>query len=60
MNIGKSYLTIVDIDEAVNFQATTLESVDLAKKDAATTEQTVNEDDLEASEGETVDIDTGA
>ncbi|MGN0976170.1 MAG: DUF3048 domain-containing protein, partial [Gemmiger sp.] len=60
VNIGKSYLTIVDIDEAVNFQATTLESVDLAKKDAATTEQTVNEDDLEASEGETVDIDTGA
>ena len=53
VNIGKSYVTIVDVDEAVNLQTGTLADFDLNKSDAATTEQVVDEDAVEAGEGST-------
>ena len=51
VNIGKSYVTIVDVDEAVNLQTGTLAEYDLNKSDAATTEQVVDEEAVEAGEG---------
>lgn len=51
VNIGKSYVTIVDVDEAVNLQTGTLAEYDLNKSDAATTEQVVDEGAVEAGEG---------
>lgn len=54
VNIGKSYVTIVDVDEAVNLETGTLADYDLAAKDEATSETVVNEDDVEAGEGETL------
>ena len=53
VNIGKSYVTIVDVDEAVNLQTGTLAEYDLNKSDAATTEQVVDEEAVEAGEGAT-------
>ena len=53
VNIGKSYVTIVDVDEAVNLQTGTLADFDLNKSDAATTEQVVDEEAVEAGEGST-------
>lgn len=53
VNIGKSYVTIVDVDEAVNLQTGTLADFDLNKSDAATTEQVVDENAVEAGEGAT-------
>ncbi len=54
VNIGKSYVTVVDVDEAVNLETGTLAEYDLAAKDEATSETVVNEDDVEAGEGETL------
>ena len=53
VNIGKSYVTVVDVDEAVNLQTGTLADYDLSKSDAATTEQVVDEEAVEAGEGAT-------
>jgi hypothetical protein len=44
INTGKSYVTFVDDDEIGNFAASSLDGVDLTKKDSATTEKTVVED----------------
>ena len=52
MNIGKSYVTVVDIDEAGNLNTGTLADYDLAASDAATSEAVVNDSDVEAAEGE--------
>lgn len=56
VNIGKSYVTVVDVDEAVNLQTGTLADFDLSKSDAATTEQVVDEEAVEAGEGATDSI----
>ena len=53
VNIGKSYVAVVDVDEAVNLQTGTLADYDLSKSDAATTEQVVDEEAVEAGEGST-------
>ena len=53
VNIGKSYVAVVDVDEAVNLQTGTLADYDLSKSDAATTEQVVDEEAVEAGEGAT-------
>ena len=53
VNIGKSYVAVVDVDEAVNLQTGTLAEYDLSKSDAATTEQVVDEEAVEAGEGAT-------
>lgn len=53
VNIGKSYVAVVDVDEAVNLQTGTLAEYDLNKSDAATTEQVVDEEAVEAGEGAT-------
>ena len=45
--------TIVGVDEAVNLQTGTLADFDLNKSDAATTEQVVDEEAVEAGEGST-------
>ena len=52
VNIGKSYVTVVDIDEAEKLETGTLADYDLAAKDEATSEAVVNESDVEAGEGE--------
>lgn len=52
VNIGKSYVTVVDIDEAGNLNTGTLADYDLAASDAATSEAVVNDSDVEAAEGE--------
>ena len=52
VNIGKSYVTVVDIDEAEKLETGTLDEYDLAASDAATSEAVVNEEDVEAGEGE--------
>ena len=54
MNIGKSYVTVVDIDEAEKLETGTLADYDLAASDEATSEAVVNEEDVEAGEGETL------
>lgn len=54
VNIGKSYVTIVDVDEAINLETGTLAEYDLAASDEATSETIVNEEDVEAGEGETL------
>ena len=54
VNIGKSYVTVVDIDEAEKLETGTLADYDLAAKDEATSEAVVNEEDVEAGEGETL------
>ncbi len=52
VNIGKSYVTVVDIEEAANLETGTLADFDLAASDEATSEAVVNEEDVEAGEGE--------
>ena len=54
VNIGKSYVTVVDIDEAEKLETGTLADYDLAASDEATSEAVVNEEDVEAGEGETL------
>ena len=56
MNTGKSYVAVVDVDEAVNFSTGTLDGVDLTKKDSATTESNVQEEN--AKDGETLGLTT--
>ena len=57
VNIGKSYVTVVDIDEAGNLDVGTLAEHDLQASDAATTETQVDEEAVEAGEGVTGDVD---
>ncbi len=57
VNIGKSYVTVVDIDEADKLDWGTLAEHDLQAKDEATTETQVDEDAVESGEGVTGDID---
>lgn len=52
VNIGKSYVTVVDIDEAEKLETGTLADYDLGASDTATSEAVVNESDVEAGEGE--------
>lgn len=56
MNIGKSYVTVVDIDEAGNLQWGTLADFDLEANADATTETVVDEGAVEAGEGVTGDV----
>ncbi len=56
VNTGKSYVAVVDVDEAVNFSTGTLDGVDLTKKDSATTESNVQEEN--AKDGETLGMTT--
>ncbi|MDD4850559.1 MAG: DUF3048 C-terminal domain-containing protein, partial [Gemmiger sp.] len=56
VNTGKSYVTIADVDEAGKFVASTLDGVDLTKKDSATTERVVQEENAEA--GQTLGMST--
>lgn len=59
VNIGKSYVTVVDVDEADKFVASSLDGVDLSKKDSATTESVVVDTDAD-DESASVSVDTGA
>ena len=56
VNIGKSYVTVVDIDEAGNLQWGTLADFDLEANADATTETVVDEGAVEAGEGVTGDV----
>ena len=57
VNIGKSYVAVVDIDEAANLDWGTLAEHDLQASDTATTENVVDEGAVEAGEGATGNID---
>ena len=56
VNIGKSYVTVVDIDEAGNLQWGTLADFDLEANADATTETVVDEGAVEGGEGVTGDV----
>ena len=56
VNIGKSYVTVVDIDEAGALDVGTLAEHDLQASDAATTETVVDEGAVEAGEGATGNV----
>ena len=56
VNIGKSYVAVTDVDYAENFQATTLDAVNLSSGTTSTYESNYVEDDAEA--GETLGMST--
>ena len=56
MNIGKSYVAVTDVDYAENFQATTLDAVNLSSGTTSTYESNYVEDD--AGAGETLGMST--
>lgn len=56
INMGKSYVSIVDVDEAVNWVARSLDGVDLSAYGVATTESNYVEDNAEA--GQTLGMST--
>lgn len=56
VNIGKSYVAVTDVDYAENFQATTLDAVNLSSSTTSTYESNYVEDDAEA--GETLGMST--
>ena len=56
VNIGKSYVAVTDVDYAENFQATTLDAVNLSSGTTSTYESNYVEDD--AGAGETLGMST--
>lgn len=55
INIGKSYVSIVDVDEAINFKSGLLADFDL---DAATVSASNTSIDADAEEGESLNVST--
>ena len=55
INIGKSYVSIVDVDEAINFKSGLLADFDL---DAATVSASNTSIDADAKEGESLNVST--